>query len=672
MPSMIINGHEVEFTDEKNILDVCRKAGFDLPTLCYQDHLSPFGACRMCVVDAGKRGLLTSCSVPPENGLEIQTSTERTRRVRKMSLELMLAAHDRECLTCPKSGTCKLQDYAERFGVDSVRFISRNKDKKEIDDHNPSIVRDPNKCILCGNCVRVCFEHQGLHILDFSKRGSNVEVGPAFGKMLNDVECIFCGQCATVCPTGAITVRPEFENVFDALYSGDKKVIFQVAPAVRVGLGELFGMKPGRNVEGKIVSALRKMGAYKVFDTNFAADLTIMEEATEFLKRLDEGKNLPLFTSCCPSWIKTAEQSYPELLPNLSSCRSPQRMFGSVAKKYFTKEEGLKPEDVFVVSVMPCSAKKFEAQREEFTTDGVRDVDAVITTNELARMIRSFGLDFLELPDEDWDSPLGESTGAAVIFGATGGVAEAALRTAYKKMTGRELENQVWKPAAPGESVREAEVDIDGTVVRIATVNGLAAARRLIDEIRRGEKEFHLVEIMACPAGCVGGAGQRANDSLELRAQRAKGLSDIDSNKTVRQSHNNESVLELYKTYLSEPNSAEAHHSLHTGYSSRRRIEEDIELSEVAEPGICVEVCVGTNCFQKGAYDTMKKLNGVLRAEGLLDVVDIKATFCFEKCGQSPNIAVNGKVIGNATCDRIQEIFDSEISPLLKTGSLNK
>ncbi|HEX2951214.1 MAG TPA: NADH-dependent [FeFe] hydrogenase, group A6, partial [Armatimonadota bacterium] len=581
MPQMIIDGRSVEFTNEKNILDVVRKAGIELPTLCYQAHLTPFGACRMCVVDAGKRGIVTSCTTPPEDGLSIQTNSDRVRRVRKMALELLLAAHDRNCLTCDKSGSCKLQDYAERYGIDNVRFINpTDEDRKPIDDSNPSIVRDPNKCILCGNCVRVCLEHQGMHILDFSKRGSEVQVGPAYGKKLSDVDCIYCGQCATVCPVGAITVKPEIEKVVKALNDPAKTVVFQVAPAVRVGLGELFGLEPGVNVEGKIAAALRLMGADKAFDTNFAADLTIMEEATEFLKRLEKGENLPIFTSCCPGWVKAAEQSYPELLPHLSSCRSPQQMFGSVVKKYFTKEEGKNASDIFCVSVMPCSAKKFEAQRPEFQTDGVRDVDAVITTKELAKMIRAYGLDFKTLPDEAWDSPLGESTGAAVIFGATGGVAEAALRTAYKSITGTELERDLWETAAAGETTREAVVDIAGTPIRIATVNTLAAAAELIEKVKRGGEQYHLVEVMACPGGCVGGAGQPALDTLVKRAERAKGLAKIDKGCKFRQSHNNESVKELYTRHLQEPNSHEAHEALHTEYSSRRRIEETITLAE--------------------------------------------------------------------------------------------
>ncbi|MHB9130135.1 MAG: [FeFe] hydrogenase, group A [Armatimonadota bacterium] len=667
MSQMIIDGRPVEFTDERNILEVARKAGIELPTLCYQAHLSSFGACRMCVVDAGKRGVVTSCTTPPEDGLAVQTNSDRVRRVRKMALELLLAAHDRNCLTCGKSGSCKLQDYSERYGVDKVRFFNpTDDDKKPLDESNPCLVRDPNKCILCGNCVRMCYEHQGMHILDFSMRGSQVEVGPAFGKQLSEVDCVYCGQCATVCPTGAIMVRSEVEAVTKALNDPAKMVIFQVAPAVRVGLGELFGMTPGTNVEGKIAAALRRMGADKAFDTNFAADLTIMEEATEFLKRMETGENLPIFTSCCPAWVKTAEQSYPELLPHLSTCRSPQQMFGSVAKKYFANEDGRNPADVICVSVMPCAAKKFEARRPEFETDGRPDVDAVITTQELAKMIRAYGLDFHNLPDEPWDQPYGESTGAAVIFGATGGVAEAALRTAYKQLTGSELERGIWETAAPGQTTKEAVVEIAGTPVRLAIVNSLGAAAELIEKVKRGGQPYHLVEVMACPGGCVGGAGQPPHDTLPKRAQRAKGLSNIDSGCKFRQSHNNESVRELYARHLEQPNSHQAHEALHTEYSSRRRIEESITLAEGGR--VTVEVCVGTCCFQQGSYDTMQKLGKLLRRNEMDGEVELKATFCFENCGQGPNVAVNGHIIENATADRAEQIFTEEILPAYAGG----
>jgi NADH-quinone oxidoreductase subunit G len=667
MPRMIIDGRPVDFNDETNILEVARNAGIELPTLCYQAHLSPFGACRMCVVDAGARGVVTSCTTPPEDGLAVQTQSDRVRRVRKMALELLLASHDRNCLTCAKSGACKLQDYAERYGIEQVRFINpTDEDKKPLDTSNPALLRDPNKCILCGNCVRMCYEHQGMHVLDFAFRGADVTVGPAFGKTLAEVDCVYCGQCATVCPTGAILVRSETEQVQRALQNPAKTVVFQVAPAVRVALGECFGMAPGTNVEGKIAAALRRMGADRAFDTNFAADLTIMEEATEFLHRLRTGENLPLFTSCCPAWVKTAEQSYPELLPHLSSCKSPQQMFGAVVKRYFAKNAGKSAADIFCVSVMPCAAKKFEAGRPEFTADGARDVDAVITTQELARMIRAYGLDFANLPDEPWDQPYGESTGAGVIFGATGGVAEAALRTAYKMLTGEELARDLWETAQPGETSRTATVEIAGTTVRIAIVNSLGAAAELIETVRRGDTPYHLVEVMACPGGCVGGAGQPPHDTLPRRAQRARGLAAIDHTCKHRQSHRNAAVQTLYDQHLDAPNSHEAHNALHTGYNSRRRIDESILI----EPGgpVTVEVCVGTCCFQQGAYDAMRKLGRLLREHELDGEVELRATFCFEQCAQGPNMAINGHILGNATPERVETIFREEILPAVAQG----
>jgi NADH-quinone oxidoreductase subunit G len=660
MGTMTVDGRTVEFTDERNILEVVRKAGVELPTLCYQAHLSPFGACRMCVVDAGGRGVVTSCTTPPEEGLAVQTMSERVRRVRKMALELLLASHDRNCLTCSKSGVCKLQDYAERYGIDQVRFFNPTDEApKPIDDSNPALVRDPNKCVLCGNCVRACFEHQGMHILDFSKRGSEVEVSPAYGKRLDEVDCVFCGQCAAVCPTGAITVKSEIERVMAALRDEALTVVVQVAPAVRVALGEAFGLPAGANVEGKIVAALRRMGAVKVFDTNFAADLTIMEEATEFLQRLKTGERLPIFTSCCPAWVKTAEQSCPDLLPHLSSCRSPQQMFGAVVKQYYAGAFGTPREGVFCISVMPCSAKKYEAARPEFAGD----VDAVITTQELAKMIRAHGLDFAQLLDEAFDRPFGESTGAAAIFGASGGVAEAAVRTAYHALTGDELARATWESVPAEEGVREATLEIAGTPVHLAMVSGLANAMTLVEKVRRGERSYHLVEVMACPGGCVGGGGQPAPDTLAKRAARAGGLSAIDHGAGCRQSHHNAGVQHLYTSLLKAPGSHVAHETLHTGYTNRRRIEESIEISGGTGP--TVEVCVGTCCFQNGAYQTLQKLGKLLNAHGLDDSVTLRATFCFEQCGQGPNIAVNGRVIGNATPQRAEELFRDEIQPLV-------
>ncbi len=639
--TMIIDGKPVELNGEKNVLEVCRKAGVDLPTFCYHSELSVYGACRMCLVELENGQIVAGCSTPPQPGLVVKTTTPRVQKIRKMALELLLANHDRDCTTCEKSGSCKLQDLAQRFGIREVRFGQRDV-KVDIDDSSVALIRDPNKCILCGDCVRMCQEVQGVGVLDFAHRGAKMTVTPAFGKTMAEVDCVNCGQCAAVCPTGALMVKSQVDEVWQALHDPTKTVIIQVAPAVRVAVGEVFGLQPGQNTLGKLTTALRQMGFDKVFDTSFAADLTVMEEGTEFLERLKKGERLPQFTSCCPAWVKYAEQYQPEILDNLSTCRSPQQMFGSLAKKYYAKELGIEPKDMVVVSLMPCTAKKFEAARSEFTTDSVPDVDFVLTTQEIVQMIREAGLDYGHLEEDSLDMPFGFTSGGGILFGVTGGVSEAVLRAANYLLSGEELEQVNFTEVRGTEGLRAAEVDVDGNRIKIALVYGLANAKQLLDQIGSGKAQYHLVEVMACPGGCIGGAGQPVGTNAEIRKARAQGIYSADKAQQLRKSHQNPLIDAVYGKWLGAPNGEAAHAALHTTYNERRRIKGDsISLGDnhVAKQ-LEVSVCVGTSCYLKGSYDLLQNLGRSLRDAQLADRVDLKATFCFENCGGSINVKV--------------------------------
>lgn len=576
---LYIDGREVTYTNERNLLEVIRNAGIEVPTFCYRPDLSIYGGCRMCVVEIEGRGVQASCSVLPEPNLKVKVNTERTRRVRKISLELILANHNSECTTCEKSNSCELQDLTKKIGVKSVRFGKREIELP-IDDENPSIVRDPNKCILCGDCVRMCKEVQGQNVLDFSNRGSHTIVAPAYGKSLCDVDCVYCGQCASVCPTGALTIKSEIDSAWNAIFNEKRFVVAQIAPAVRVALGEAFGLKPGVNTIGLIVSALKKIGFNQVFDTSFAADVTVMEETTEFIARLQNGEKLPLFTSCCPAWVRFAELKHPELLDNLSTCKSPQQMFGSIAKKYLTKEYDIEPENLTVVSIMPCTAKKAEAQRDEFQENGIQDVDIVLTTQELIKMIKEAGIDLSNIEPEPLDTPFGILTGAGVIFGSSGGVAEAVVRTAYEMVTGNALEKFDIIEARGLDKLKELTVDIEGTKVRIAIVNGLQEASNLVDKINKGESHYDIIEVMACPGGCIGGGGQpQSCKDCTIKSNRSEGLYNADKEMPIHKSHENPEVQNLYKKWLKSPNSKIAHKLLHTHYAKKKsNIEKDIEL----------------------------------------------------------------------------------------------
>ncbi len=570
--TLFIDGKEVEFTDEPNLLEVIRKAGMNVPTFCYRPDLTSFGACRMCVVEVEGRGIQSSCTMPPEAGLKIHLNTEKTRRIRKTVLELLLANHDRNCLTCEKSGNCELQKYAEEYGIRTIRYPDKElEDYLPIDDSSPSIVRDPNKCILCGACVRACSEFQGHAVLGFANRGSKTLVQPMNGRPLGQVDCVNCGQCAAVCPTGALTIKSDVEQVWKEITNPEKKVVVQMAPATRVAIGEMFGLEPGVNSIGKMNAALRKIGFDLIFDTNFGADLTIMEEATEFLSRLKSGENLPIFTSCCPAWIKYLETEHPDMLHHLSSCKSPMSMLSPVLKTLVPEHFGISRDNMVVVAIMPCTAKKYECKRPELTTNGKPDTDYVLTTQELGRMIKEAGINFNALDTEAPDSPFGEYTGAGTIFGASGGVAEAAARTAYEFATSEPLNDvDIKQMRGTSNRSRDIELDLKGTKLIIRVVSTLREAEKSLKEIKEGKAKFQMLEVMACPGGCINGGGQpRSCDDSKIKEERAQGLYKEDSELQYRKSHFNPSIRKLYNEYLEEPNSHKAHELLHTIYTNK-------------------------------------------------------------------------------------------------------
>lgn len=568
--TLFIDGKEVEFTDEPNLLEVIRKAGMNVPTFCYRPDLTTYGACRMCVVEIEGRGIQSSCTMPPEQGIKIHLNTEKTRRIRKTVLELLLANHDRNCLTCEKSGDCELQKYAEEYGINKIRYAEKD-EYLPIDSSSPSIVRDPNKCILCGACVRACREFQGHSVLDFANRGSKTIVQPMNGRPLGQVDCVNCGQCVAVCPTGALTIKSQMDDVWKCITNPQMKVAAHIAPSVRVALGEMFGLEPGENSIGKINAALRRIGFDLVFDTNFGADLTIMEEATEFIERLKSGKNLPLFTSCCPAWVKYLEMMHPDMLKHLSSCKSPMSMQSPILADLIPKTFGITRENLTIVAVMPCTAKKYEALRPELSHNGRQDTDFVLTTKELGKMIKSAGIDFKSLEPEQADSPFGEYTGAGTIFGASGGVAEAAVRTAYEFATGEVLQNvDIKELRGTTNRCKDVEIDIKGTKVIVRVVSTLKEAEKSLKEIKSGKARFQLLEVMACPGGCINGGGQPSSfDNTKIKAERAKGLYKEDEQLSIRKSHMNPSIQKLYQEFLEYPNSHKAHELLHTAYVDR-------------------------------------------------------------------------------------------------------
>ena len=663
MKTLTINGKNVTFSDERNLLEVIRNANIELPTFCYHSELSIYGACRLCIVDIEGRGLNTSCTIQPEEGLVVRTNTEQLRSIRKTTVELLLASSNHDCTTCARSNACKLQDLAKNLGITKLRFKRNEKDEKELDLSSLAIIRDPNKCILCGDCVRACDEIQGIGAIDFAFRGSETQVVPAFGKGIAQVDCVDCGQCARVCPTGAIIPRSEIDAVWKELDNPKKVVVVHFAPAVRVAIGEEFDMPVGSVLSGQIAAGLRQLGFDKVYDTSFAADLTIIEEANEFLNRKETGGKFPMFTSCCPAWVKYAEQYYPELLNNLSTCRSPQAMLGSISKKYLPKMLNIDPKNIVVVAIMPCTAKKVEARRPEFNTDGMRDNDYVLTTQELALMFKQVGIRFSELSPESLDIPLGSKTGAAVIFGNSGGVTEATLRYVVGKTEGKPLTNFEIFDVRGEEGLREASLTVGGSIVNVAVIHGLKNARRVIEDVKAGKKNYDLIEVMACPGGCVGGAGQPVYFKPQIRNERTKGLYLADKMLQQHSSQENEAVCELYEKYIGKIGGDTAHTALHTHYHNRKRISDDggMAILDGDSSKLSVSVCVGTNCFMKGSQEIMKTVLDYIQDRNLSGLVDVKANFCMENCDKGPTVSVGNEIFSKADSFAVIKAIETKL-----------
>jgi len=648
----------VTIDGERNLLELCRKAGIDLPTFCYHSEISVYGACRMCMVEVEGKGILPACSTKAEDGMVIHTNTKQIRNMRKMIIELMLASHNQNCTTCPRSEDCRLQAIARQLGVTDVRFKQMYREEP-MDTSSLSILRDPSKCILCGDCVRVCEEIQSVGALGFAYRGARAHVGTCFNKGIGEIECVGCGQCAKVCPVGALTPKYQINGVWDAIYDKEKTVVVQIAPAVRTAIGEYFGKEPGTLTIGMIITALRRMGFDRIYDTCFGADFTVTEEGKEFLERRKSGENLPMFTSCCPAWVKFAEQYYPDFLTNLSTCRSPQAMFGSLCKEYLTAELKIPRENLVVVSVMPCTAKKFEANRDEFKKNGNPDVDFVITSNELALMMKESGIEFERMEPGSFDMPFGFSTGGAVIFGSSGGVSEAVLRFAaeiLEKGSAKEF-----KQLRGEEGIKTSEIVIGSETLRLAVVSGLANARNLIDRIRSGEVHYDLIEVMACSGGCVNGGGQPITEDRAAVKKRAKGLYDNDKMLQFHVSSENPYLQQIYAEKLDHK---KAHELLHTTFENRKRItQEDFMLGESSgDKALSLEICFGTSCFLRGAQTLYKDVMNYIRENKLEDKTEFKAIFCGKQCKKGPVLNVNGKMLERCTFDNAK----AEIQTVLK------
>ena len=576
MVNIIIDGIKAQVPENMTVLEAAKTVGIDIPTLCFLKDINEIGDCRICLVEIeGARGFVTSCMQKVEEGMVIRTNTDKVNEARKNVLKLILSAHERKCLSCIRHGNCELQELAMKFGITDIEFEGEIS-KKIVDDTSPSIVRNTAKCVLCRRCISTCKNVQEIGAIDCVNRGFESTISTYEHKSLGDVNCTFCGQCIQNCPTAALHEKEDIDEVYEKLKDKNTTVLVQTAPAVRVALGEEFGMPIGTNVEGKMITALKRLGFDKVFDTNTGADFTIMEEANEFVERFKKHDNLPMLTSCCPAWVKFIEMEYPELLPHLSSCKSPHQMFGAILKTYYAKKENIDPEKIYVVSVMPCIAKKFERQRPEMKENGLYDVDNVITTRELARMIKQANIDFEKLEDGQFDSPMGEATGAGAIFGTTGGVMEAALRTAQDILTGKDLPKIDFEQVRGGKGIKRATINIAGTNINVVAASGLSNARKIMEEIKSGKSNYQFVEIMACPGGCIMGGGQPIKNSkiraeVDVRKLRADSLYSIDEKSTIRKSHENPILKKIYEEYLEKPGSYRAEKLLHTKYTKREK-----------------------------------------------------------------------------------------------------
>ncbi len=574
MVNIKINGNALSVPAGSTILEAARQFGIEIPTLCYLKEINEIGACRICCVEVkGARSLVTACVFPVNEGMEIFTNTEKVRKSRKTTLELILSTHNKQCLSCTRSGNCELQKLCKEFGVEDEDYYKGCNPDFNFDDSAAHMIRDNSKCILCRRCVAAC-NMQAVSVIGANARGFDTHISSAYDKDLADVSCVSCGQCVVNCPTGALLEKDDSAKALAAINDPSKYVIVHTAPSIRVTLGEAFGMHLGTNVQGKMVAALRRLGFDKVFDTNFAADLTIMEEANEFLERVKNGGTLPMISSCSPGWIKYCEHYYPDQLDHLSSCKSPQQMFGAIIKTWYAEKMGLNPKNIVCVGIMPCTAKKFESQRDHQSASGFPDIDIALTTRELARMIDTAGIYFPKLPDEEFDNPLGEASGAAVIFGATGGVMEAALRTAVEKLSGEELKNLDFAELRGTKGIKEATLDVAGMKIKVCVASGLANAKIIMEKVKNGECDYHFIEIMGCPGGCVNGGGQPIQHAVvrnfvDLKGIRGAALYEADKHLPVRKSHETEAIKMIYKDFLGEPGSHKAHKILHTKYVAR-------------------------------------------------------------------------------------------------------